>query len=132
MKTNNTLALTKAIQINQQLTSLFTEGNRNHNEYFKVVKQYVNLQYSPNKQNSIWELNGKTYSMYHTFTTGKWQSVSYNQFLEDATMMVYRLFGGEGHNTITLCDLIKEEQLDQLGDEMQSKAENGRNSVYFV
>ena len=29
--TNNTLALTKAIQINQKLTNLFTNGNRDHN-----------------------------------------------------------------------------------------------------
>jgi len=47
-------------------------------------------------------------------------------------MMVYRLFGGEGYNTMSLYDMIKEEQFDQLGDEMQSRSENGRNSVYFV
>jgi len=129
--TNNTLALTKAIQINQELTNLFSEGNRDHKEYFNVVKQYVNLQYAPNKQNSIWELNGKTYSMYHTFATGKWQDVSYNQFLEDATMMIYRLFGGEDYNTMDLCDMIKEEQLMQLEDQQQYDAEN-RQQVYFV
>jgi len=124
------MPLNKAIKINQELTQLYTTGCRDKNQYFNIVKQYANLQFlSLNKNNSTWELNGKTYTMYHSFSN---LDINCNMFVEDATMMIYRLFSGKGYNTMSLCDMIKEEQLKQLEDQLQYNAENSRNEVYWI
>jgi len=121
-----------AHKVYTELTDLYKTGCREIPQYFTVVKNYVNLQYHPNKNNSIWELDGKTYSMYHTFSS-KYQDISFNQFLEDVTMMIYRLNGGTEYNTITLIDfLASEEYLEILDDYLQGQSENGRNEVYWI
>jgi len=55
----------------------------------------------------VWKLGGKTYSMHSSFS----DKVCYNMFIEDCAMMLYRLNGGEGYNTMTLVDDIVNDTL---------------------
>jgi len=93
----------QAKQIYDQMKIIYDNGNSIVGDYFAIAKKYANLiTKTVNSKgysiDSTWRINDNTYTMYNSFNEKR----DYLCFAEDCAMMVYRLNGGQGHNTMSL------------------------------
>lgn len=98
--------MVKAKEVYTKLMVVYNSGDRQLDSYINVLKAYVDLKQKwgtfRNGINQVYTRNGKDYTMFNMFIG----DTGHLMFIEDATMMVYRLYGGEGYNTYTLIDTI--------------------------
>ena len=95
-------ALIQATKINEELSKIYSNDCRNIKDYIDIAKKYANL-IENFGGNRTFELNGKKYTMYNSLSS----EIYYYMFVEDLTMMVYRLNNGEGFRTPELTQYIK-------------------------
>jgi len=98
-------AMQKAEAIFKEMLALYNSGNTDKSKYFEIAQKYANMIVIIPGSDYKFTLNGKTYSMYMAFT----ERHDFYRFSEDCAMMVYRLNGGEDHNTMSLVKLVKEQ-----------------------
>jgi len=93
----------QAEKIYNEMKNLYTNGNSIVGDYFAIAKKYAGLiMKTVNSKgysiDSIWGIDENTYSMYNSFNEKR----DYLRFIEDCSMMVYRLNDGQGHTTMSL------------------------------
>jgi hypothetical protein len=128
---NNLIAMNQSKIVYSKLKKMFDTGDRNLDNYLKELGDYVTLK---SKNGSAergikteFSLNDKTYTMSNMINFDH----DYIRFAEDASMMVYRLNGGEEiPNTYELIDHIKANDI-QITKQMIGGSEVKEEVIFY-
>lgn len=92
-------------ELYNRLRYLIEQNITDINQYTDIIREYINQheRYTRGEYLYItWELDGQQYDMYNSFSN----AYDYIRFIEDCSMAVYRLNGGEGYNTYQLAEKL--------------------------